>query len=139
MACVKRAFCHEFREGISQCVSIREIRGYVFALIGLAVGGRAVCWLRSLDLQWSVWPGAGRERQNSGMGTYSRLNRPIHVVAYDARWLVLFKAESVRLLYTLGSKMAAMQHIGSTAVDGKTHFVEQILALARLDRGGAND
>ncbi len=52
------------------------------------------------------------------MGTYSKLNRPIVVVAYDPRWPGLFAAERERLAPRLAGTGVEFEHIGSTAVPG---------------------
>jgi GrpB-like predicted nucleotidyltransferase (UPF0157 family) len=52
------------------------------------------------------------------MGVYSRLNRPIFVVAYDPQWPVLFEQEKEKLIAVLGSSLRMIEHIGSTSVPG---------------------
>jgi GrpB-like predicted nucleotidyltransferase (UPF0157 family) len=49
---------------------------------------------------------------------YSKLNRPILVVDYNPRWLVLFKQEKERLIAALGRGLTLVEHIGSAAVPG---------------------
>ena len=40
------------------------------------------------------------------------------IVEYDPRWPALFEAERARLLATNGALLAAVEHVGSTAVPG---------------------
>jgi GrpB-like predicted nucleotidyltransferase (UPF0157 family) len=52
------------------------------------------------------------------MGVYSKLNRPIIVVAYDPQWPLLFEKEREAITAALGSRVLMVEHIGSTAVPG---------------------
>lgn len=54
------------------------------------------------------------------MSTYSKLNRPIHVVAYDPTWPLLYEEEKRRLCVVLGERVVQIEHIGSTAIPGLT-------------------
>jgi len=40
------------------------------------------------------------------------------IVAYDPRWPALFEEERARLLASIGPLLAAIEHVGSTAVPG---------------------
>ncbi len=40
------------------------------------------------------------------------------IVEYDPRWPILFEQERARLLATTGPLLAAIEHVGSTAVPG---------------------
>ena len=44
--------------------------------------------------------------------------RPVIIVDFDPRWPELYEEEKRRLLGAIGHKVAAMEHIGSTAVLG---------------------
>jgi GrpB-like predicted nucleotidyltransferase (UPF0157 family) len=52
------------------------------------------------------------------MSTYSKLNRPIDIVAYDPAWPRLYEAEKCRLCVVLGERIVQIEHIGSTAIPG---------------------
>ena len=54
------------------------------------------------------------------MNTYSKLNRPIIVVAYDPTWPLLYEEEKRRLGVALGAYGVQCEHIGSTAIPGGT-------------------
>ncbi|MGH8104308.1 MAG: GrpB family protein [bacterium] len=43
---------------------------------------------------------------------------PVIVVDYDPRWPHLFEAEKALLRHTLGDRITAIEHVGSTAVPG---------------------
>ena len=43
---------------------------------------------------------------------------PIEVVVYDPRWPALYEAERARILWLLGPRLLAIEHIGSTSVRG---------------------
>lgn len=49
---------------------------------------------------------------------YAKLNRPIIIVEYDPRWLVVYEAERKQLTEILAGRFADIQHIGSTSVPG---------------------
>ncbi len=63
----------------------------------------------------------------------------VEVVAYDSRWAEEFAHEKQQLLDTLGARVMAIEHIGSTSVPGlaakpiidmiaaKSEFIENIL------------
>jgi GrpB-like predicted nucleotidyltransferase (UPF0157 family) len=40
------------------------------------------------------------------------------IVAYDPRWPALFEEERARLLASIGTLLAAIEHVGSTVVPG---------------------
>jgi len=44
--------------------------------------------------------------------------RPVIIVDYDPRWPALYQEEKSRILKVIGRKVAAIEHIGSTAVSG---------------------
>ena len=43
---------------------------------------------------------------------------PVIIVEYDPQWPVLYRKEKIRILETVGPKIFAIEHIGSTAVEG---------------------
>lgn len=46
------------------------------------------------------------------------MTRRIEVVPHDPRWAQQFQAEAVQLVEVLGTEVAAIHHIGSTAIPG---------------------
>jgi GrpB-like predicted nucleotidyltransferase (UPF0157 family) len=46
------------------------------------------------------------------------LSNPIHLVAYDPDWPILFEQEKQRILNLLGPVLIDVQHFGSTSVPG---------------------
>ena len=52
------------------------------------------------------------------MGTYSQLNRPIVIVAYDPHWPALYEEENARILAALAPRAARLEHVGSTSIPG---------------------
>jgi GrpB-like predicted nucleotidyltransferase (UPF0157 family) len=46
------------------------------------------------------------------------VKEPIVVVDYDARWPALYEQEKAQILKIIGSRIVAIEHVGSTAVPG---------------------
>jgi len=46
------------------------------------------------------------------------VKKSIVVVDYDARWSALYEQEKARILKIIGSRIVAIEHVGSTAVPG---------------------
>jgi GrpB-like predicted nucleotidyltransferase (UPF0157 family) len=46
------------------------------------------------------------------------VKNPVIIVDYDARWPKLYEKEKVKILKAIGSKVVAIEHVGSTAVPG---------------------
>ena len=66
------------------------------------------------------------------MGVYSKLDRPIVVEPYDARWPLVFEMERARLAALLGERVVDIQHIGSTAVpELKSKSMVDMLVIAQ--------
>lgn len=70
------------------------------------------------------------------MATTRRPTRsPVQILDYDPRWPTLFEHEKVLLLDTVGPWVAAIEHIGSTAVPGLAAkpIIDILVGVPRLD------
>lgn len=43
---------------------------------------------------------------------------PVEIFAYDLEWPIIFEEEKAKILNAIGSKVVAIEHVGSTAVAG---------------------
>ncbi len=70
------------------------------------------------------------------MGTYSRLNRPIIVVAYDPKWPALYDEEKSRILAALAKREACLEHFGSTSIPGLAAkpVIDIAMGIQQLDQ-----
>jgi len=46
------------------------------------------------------------------------LEAPVKIVDYDPEWPILFEKEKARILKAVGTKVVAVEHVGSTSVPG---------------------
>ena len=59
---------------------------------------------------------------------------PVIIVDYDARWPGLYREEEARVLQAVGDRIAAIEHIGSTAVPGLAAkpIIDMMVAVRKL-------
>jgi len=63
---------------------------------------------------------------------------PVAIVDYDPQWPVLYEEEKGRILGVIGRRIAAIEHVGSTAVPGLAAkpIIDIIVAVRRLIDAG---
>jgi GrpB-like predicted nucleotidyltransferase (UPF0157 family) len=66
------------------------------------------------------------------IGEPSRHSGPIVLVAYDARWLDVFRTEAERVVDVLGDGALRIEHVGSTSVPGLAAkpIIDMLLVVA---------
>lgn len=64
---------------------------------------------------------------------------PVEIVDYDASWPQRYEDEKGRILAAIGSQVAAVEHIGSTAVPGLAAkpIIDMLVGLRSLDDAGS--
>ena len=60
---------------------------------------------------------------------------PLSLVRYDPDWARRFEAEKARILNSIGNKIVAIEHYGSTAVSGlgAKPIIDILIAVRNLD------
>lgn len=59
---------------------------------------------------------------------------PVEIVDYDPKWPVLYEEERCRILDVIGRRIAAIEHVGSTAVPelAAKPIIDIMIAVRRL-------
>ncbi len=62
------------------------------------------------------------------------MEEPVFIVTYDPQWSMLFEREKGRLLALFTGVKAAVEHVGSTAVEGlgSKPIIDIMLGVERL-------
>ena len=60
---------------------------------------------------------------------------PIVIADYDPRWPAIYEEEKTQILQTIGDRVVAIEHVGSTAVPGlgAKPIIDIMVAVCRLD------
>jgi len=60
---------------------------------------------------------------------------PIVIADYDPRWPAIYEEEKTQILQTIGDKVVAIEHVGSTAVSGlgAKPIIDIMVAVCHLD------